>query len=136
MAIEKLNLDWKNKGESGYEDSKMNKIKMQNLTDKINELIELLNDLETSVSLKIDFKTMNIADWNAVNEGQLLSKTFIGTVQKDSTWYYFINLRHRNGLDDGKNFGLQIRKPLISGAKDFQWRVQNNGNWSGWESLI
>ena len=40
MAIEKLNLDWKNKGESGYENSKINKAKMKKITDKIDEIIE------------------------------------------------------------------------------------------------
>lgn len=40
MAIEKLNLEWQNKGESGYENSKMNKEKMEAVTDKIDEIID------------------------------------------------------------------------------------------------
>lgn len=43
MAIEKLNLDWKNKGETGYENSKMNKTKLQEITDKIDEIIDISN---------------------------------------------------------------------------------------------
>lgn len=49
MAIEKLNIDWQNKGETGYENSKMNKTKLQEITDKIDEII-------------------NISNWNALNE--------------------------------------------------------------------
>ena len=47
MAIEKLDLDWKNKGESGYENSKMNKIKMKDITDKIDEIIEVTENRST-----------------------------------------------------------------------------------------
>lgn len=43
MAIEKLNLDWRNKGETGYENSKMNKTKLQEITDKIDEIIAISN---------------------------------------------------------------------------------------------
>ena len=48
MAIEKLNIDWKNKGESGYENSKMNKTKMKNITDKIDELVSDIKLLWTN----------------------------------------------------------------------------------------
>ncbi len=47
MAISKLNLDWKNKGETGYEDSKMNKAKMGDITDKIDEIIDSENTFDT-----------------------------------------------------------------------------------------
>lgn len=43
MAIEKLNIDWQNKGETGYENSKMNKTKLQEITDKIDEIIDISN---------------------------------------------------------------------------------------------
>ena len=47
VAISKLNLDWKNKGETGYEDSKMNKAKMGDITDKIDEIIDSENAFDT-----------------------------------------------------------------------------------------
>lgn len=136
MAIEKMNLDWKNKGEEGYDDSKINKTKLSEITDKIDEMIDKINSLDSLVSLKADVGSKTITSFDDVGEGQTLNKTFIGTVQLNGTWYNLINIRHRNGVADGVNFGLQIRKPLISGAKDFQWRFQNNESWSEWESLI
>lgn len=47
MAIEKLNIEWKNKGEIGYENSKMNKTKMGDITDKIDEIIDSENVFDT-----------------------------------------------------------------------------------------
>ena len=93
-------------------------------------------NVENAINEKFDVKTIEITDWDAVGEGQPLQKSFAGTVQKDGVWYYFINIRHRNGEADGINFGLQIRKSLMSGANDFQFRIQSSEVWSGWTDLF
>lgn len=56
MVIEKLNLDWKNKGESGYENSKMNKTKMKDITDKVDELVDFSNSVIESGTNYVKFK--------------------------------------------------------------------------------
>lgn len=56
MAIEKLNLNWKNKGETGYENSKMNKTKMKDITDKVDELVDFSNSVIESGTNYVKFK--------------------------------------------------------------------------------
>lgn len=93
-------------------------------------------NVENATNEKFNVKTIEITDWDAVGEGQPLQRSFAGSVQKDGKWYYFINIRHRNGNADGINFGLQIRKSMMSGLNDFQFRIQNTENWSEWTNLF
>lgn len=78
MAIEKLNLDWKNFGETGYEDSKMNKIKMGDITDKIDEII----DSENSLNAYSETEELAVGTW--IDGKTVFRKVFSGTTSTDS----------------------------------------------------
>ena len=104
MVIEKLNLDWKNKGESGYENSKMNKTKMKDITDKVDELVEFSNSVIESGTNYVKFK-----DGTMICYGNI--EFNIGTmIQKSPFWQFqAINL----SISFAKAF---VSKPILSGT--------------------
>lgn len=61
--------------------------------------------------------------------------TFIGTYNHDNQWFSTISLRHRNGLSDGKSYGLQIRNWLTQ-EDAMSWRQQINGSWTAWQKIL
>lgn len=61
--------------------------------------------------------------------------TFIGTYNHDNQWFSTISLRHRNGLSDGKSYGLQIRNRLTQ-EDAMSWRQQINGSWTSWQKIL
>lgn len=63
------------------------------------------------------------------------SHSFIGTYSLNDVWYNTISVRHRNGLSDGTNYGMQIRSKLTSGDS-LSWRQQTNSAWTGWRTLL
>ena len=54
-----------------------------------------------------------------VKEGGKLNKSFIGTVQVNDVWYNLINIRHRNGYDDGEG----VRKKIWA-DDDKPWNIK------------
>ncbi|MCF6405526.1 pyocin knob domain-containing S74 family peptidase [Chitinophaga filiformis] len=77
-------------------------------------------------------------DWNT-----LVSNSFIGSVNMgtnapvtDGTWWNLISTRHRNGLTDGNNYGMQIASGMAGtylGRTYF--RNQSNGTWTTWKEF-
>ena len=62
------------------------------------------------------------------------NKSFIGSVQETTgnhTWYDLISCRHRNGEDDGVNYGMAIYS-LLTASGDLMWDKQTSENtWQG-----
>lgn len=62
------------------------------------------------------------------------NKSFIGSVQETTgnhTWYDLISCRHRNGEDDGVNYGMAIYS-LLTASGDLMWDKQVGENtWQG-----
>lgn len=62
------------------------------------------------------------------------NKSFIGSVQESTgnhTWYDLISCRHRNGEDDGVNYGMAIYS-LLTASGDLMWDKQVGENtWQG-----
>ena len=61
--------------------------------------------------------------------------SFIGTYSQNNQWFSTISLRHRNGLDDGTNYGLQLRS-ILTQADNLSWRQNYGGSWQGWKTLL
>lgn len=61
--------------------------------------------------------------------------TFLGSYTVGDTWYNTISVRHRNGLTDGTNYGMQIIAPL-TGFGSLQWRQQNNNVWNDFKTIL
>lgn len=73
---------------------------------------------------------------NITDEGWIADvPTFIGTYSQNDVWYNTISLRHRNGVGDGKKYGLQIRDELTR-ENSLSWRQHINGSWKDWRKLI
>ena len=73
---------------------------------------------------------------NITDEGWVADvPTFIGTYSQNDVWYNTISLRHRNGVGDGKKYGLQIRDELTR-ENSLSWRQHINGSWKDWRKLI
>ena len=81
----------------------------------------------------------NLTSFDGVGEDEPLNKSGFYTICEyangNPTWYNLLNLRHRNGHDDGTVYGMQIRQRLIGYSDKLQVRQQNNGTWSGWRNI-
>lgn len=62
---------------------------------------------------------------------------FYTVVMKDSnnTWYNVISSRHRNGADDGNNYGLMIMNAFAENA-DLVWDKQSPSGWRGQRTIL
>jgi uncharacterized small protein (DUF1192 family) len=77
-------------------------------------------------------------DWNT-----LVSNSFIGSVNMgtnaptaDGSWWNLISTRHRNGLTDGNNYGMQIASGMTgSYLNRIYFRSQSNNTWQGWREF-
>lgn len=74
----------------------------------------------------------NITDENWITS----APSFIGTYSQGGTWYNTLSLRHRNGQNDGANYGMQLRCHLTQ-HDNLSWRQHiGSGNWGGWKTLL
>lgn len=65
-------------------------------------------------------------------------KSFVGSYKNtaDGAWYDVISIRHRNGWNDGNNYGMSIYSALTS-AGDLIWNKQNGmDKWQGERTLL
>jgi hypothetical protein len=61
--------------------------------------------------------------------------SFIGTYSQNNQWYSTISLRHRNGWEDGTNYGLQLRS-ILTQEDNLSWRQNINGSWKNWKTIL
>jgi hypothetical protein len=61
--------------------------------------------------------------------------SFIGTYSQNDQWYSTISLRHRNGWEDGTNYGLQLRS-ILTQEDNLSWRQNMNGSWKNWKTIL
>jgi hypothetical protein len=73
----------------------------------------------------------NITDENWISS----APSFMGTYSQNNQWYSTISCRHRNGQDDGSNYGMQLRSVLTQ-ADNLSWRQNMNGSWGGWKTIL
>lgn len=95
------------------------------VTGTINEAIVNRNNYITGGSVT------NLPSHNSMAD----RPTFLGTYTVGDTWYNTISVRHRNGLTDGTNYGMQIISPL-TGFGSLQWRQQNNNAWNDFKTIL
>lgn len=65
-------------------------------------------------------------------------KTFIGSYQDDNnTWQNLISVRHRNGINDGADYGMYIKTTLVSNG-NLVWNKQIGASkgWQGERTLL
>lgn len=77
----------------------------------------------------------NDINLDTVSSG-ILNKSGLYTIYDGSQWWNLINIRHRNGVTDGVNYGMQIRNTLTSSTSSLQLRQQTNGTWGSWRRLL
>lgn len=65
-------------------------------------------------------------------------QSFVGSYKNtaNGAWYDVISIRHRNGYDDGNQYGMSIYSALTS-AGDLVWNKQlGDGKWQGARTLL
>lgn len=65
-------------------------------------------------------------------------RSFVGSYKntENSAWYNVISIRHRNGYNDGNQYGMSIYSALTS-AGDLMWNKQiGAGKWQGVRTLL
>lgn len=124
----------------------LNATNLNALQDNVEDVFDgdvPMGDIETSsVTSTGNITALNQANFGAYNDTQVSGwndaiftrKSFIGSIQVSGTWYILINIRHRNGNDDGTNYGIQIMTPMTS-TDIVQIRNQIGGTWGNWRTL-
>lgn len=64
-----------------------------------------------------------------------LARSGLYTVHQDGQWFNLINLRHRNGEEDGQYYGTQIRSEMITFTGKLQVRNHQYNGWGKWRYL-
>ena len=93
--------------------------------EKSLEINGLLPPVATSYDKDISFD--DVTD-------QLVRSGFY-TVNADGKWYNLINVRHRNGEEDGQYYGVQIRSEMVTYTGKFQVRNHHYEGWGQWRNL-
>ena len=89
---------------------------------------------DNSVPLAGSNLTITNADFTQLKK----YKSFIGGVHDDTNniWYNAINVRHRNGYNDGSNYGMYIRTKLTSSG-NLIWNKQTAAStWPGERTIV
>ena len=75
--------------------------------------------------------THTIDSNNTIFTDMKKNRTFIGTVEeaKSKIWYNIISVRHRNGENDGNQYGLMLYNNLTSNSP-LKLIQQSTGKWS------
>lgn len=76
----------------------------------------------------------SLDNFNRVNAGEYLYKSGMYSANVDNAWYNLLNVRHRNGNNDGNLYGFQIRNKFTMGSP-LEYRQQNNGTWGEWKTI-
>lgn len=92
------------------------------------------NSLEINGMLPPVAKTINELSSYEDIEGELKRSGFY-TCGQNGTWCNLINLRHRNGDEDGKYYGLQIRNTMLTKRSKLQVRNHDSQGWGEWRWL-
>lgn len=66
--------------------------------------------------------------------GKLIRSGFY-TVQENGAWFNLINIRHRNGEEDGQYYGMQIIAPMLTNRGKLQVRNHDVNGWGKWRYL-
>ncbi|MDO5547963.1 MAG: hypothetical protein Q4F79_05685 [Eubacteriales bacterium] len=61
--------------------------------------------------------------------------SFVGTAYNGTAWYNFISCRHRNGADDGSQYGMWLYAPLTSNG-DLIWQQEYGNTWQPTKTII
>lgn len=77
-----------------------------------------------------------LSSWDAVTKKtDTFYDTSIGTIDTTDGWYNYINIRHRNGLDNGTSYGLQLKSGLVSTTDAIYYRHNSGGSWGNWYQI-
>ena len=93
--------------------------------EKSLEINGLLPPVATSYDKEISFDDVT---------GKLVRSGFY-TVNDNGKWYNLINIRHRNGEEDGQYYGTQIRNEMVTYTGKFQVRNHHYEGWGQWRNL-
>lgn len=64
-----------------------------------------------------------------------LKRSGIYTVGMGDVWFNLINIRHRNGEEDGQYYGFQILAPMLTKHGKMQVRNHDSTGWGEWRYL-
>ncbi len=89
----------------------------------------------TSYATAIAGATINTKQ--AYSDGLTARKSLIGSyLDSNNVWQNIVSVRHRNGANDGANFGMYLRSALTSGG-NLIWNKQTAANtWQGERTLL
>ncbi len=71
-----------------------------------------------------------------VGSGKALQRSGLYSAYISNTWYDLINIRHRNGNNDGVSYGMQFMTAMTSLNNGLFLRKQSGNSWTGWERIL
>lgn len=76
----------------------------------------------------------DIKNFSSVRSG-LYTENLSGMPVTTNPWYNVINIRHRNGISDGNQYGTLIYAPMAAEG-DLAWRQQIGSSWKNPKTII
>ena len=98
---------------------------------------------EKSIEVDGDAEANNVAyaggkevdNLGRINIDEELNQSGLYTAHEGNNWYNLINIRHRNGQEDGIYYGMQIRNFMTTDKSKLQFRQHVNGQWGSWRNI-
>ena len=104
-------------------------------THGVNLLVGLHRATNTTYATAVAGAT--ISTKQAYSDGLTMRKSMIGSyLDPNSVWNNIISVRHKNGADDGPNYGMYLRSMLLSNG-NLIWNKQTAADtWQGERTLL
>jgi hypothetical protein len=88
------------------------------------------------VNMNLDNYILGGSRDNITNENWVANApSFIGTYSEGNYWFSTLSVRHRNGREDGTNYGMQLRS-ILTQPDNLSWRQHINTTWGPWHTLL
>lgn len=101
-----------------------------------------LIDAKKDVQIHYDVSTVDGSSpfAGAITETALTNlknkKTVLGSMQLSSTWYNLISVRHRNGNEDGTNYGMYLKSSLTSSGSLTWGKQYGSTSWQAERTIL
>lgn len=101
-----------------------------------------LIDAKKDVQIHYDVSTVDGSSpfAGAITETALTNlknkKTVLGSMQLSNTWYNLISVRHRNGNEDGTNYGMYLKSSLTSSGSLTWGKQYGSTSWQAERTIL
>lgn len=112
--------------------------------EDINTLLTIEPDIDGGTVVGGAALNGEVTNFDTLRTALRNSRSFVGSVQGINNWQNLISIRHRNGVDDGANYGMYIRADMteMSGSEgasliwDRDYQSSGVNKWQGERTIL